>query len=156
MKSWLYGLTAREHSQLIAILEYLDIEVESPDFALELPSFIVVGSDIEQLRLDDNIPIIYLNTSTYLSGKGEAFFCPLPWRQKDLQPILKRINKSPQLPRLHALDRNLHVRQLESWLIRQALLSSNGVVSRAAASLQIQRTTLIEKMRRYRIDKSEF
>jgi DNA-binding NtrC family response regulator len=29
-------------------------------------------------------------------------------------------------------------------------------VSKAAQNLQIQRTTLIEKMRRYNIDKSEF
>lgn len=60
------------------------------------------------------------------------------------------------MPQPSGVNLNLHIRHLESLLIRRALLSAQGVVSKAAQSLQIQRTTLIEKMRRYNIDKSEF
>jgi len=156
MKSWLCGLTAQEHTQVVAILEYLEIEIENPDFSVDIPSFIVVGSDIDQMHLDYNVPIIYLTKSLCLFGSGDTWHCPLPWNQSVLRPIFKKISKTRKLPRLYALDLNLHVRHLESLLIRQALLSSKGVVSQAAISLQIQRTTLIEKMRRYKIDKSEF
>ena len=156
MNSWVCGLTAQEYAHVTAILGYLDINVESPEVSVDIPSFIVVGSDIDQMQLDYSVPIIALTNSLELFGSGDAWYCPTPWTQKKLQPIIKKISKTRKLPRLYELDLNLHVRHLESLLIRQALLSSKGVVSKAAVSLQIQRTTLIEKMRRYKIDKSEF
>lgn len=156
MKSWLCGLTPQERVEVVTVLNYLDISVEDPNLSTDIPSFIVVGSDIDQMHLDFDVPIIYLAQSLCLFGSADAWHCPLPWRQTDLQPIFKKLSKTRKLPRLYELDLNLHVRHLESLLIRQALLSSKGVVSKAALSLQIQRTTLIEKMRRYKIDKSEF
>ncbi|TBR43183.1 hypothetical protein CBF23_005720 [Marinomonas agarivorans] len=156
MKCWYCGLNATEHAHVSAILGYLDIEIESPDFSTDIPSFIVVGSDIDQLQLDYSVPVIVLTESVKLFGSEAVWHCPTPWNQKTLLPIIKKISKTRKLPRLYELDLNLHVRHLESLLIRQALLSSKGVVSKAAMSLQIQRTTLIEKMRRYKIDKSEF
>lgn len=156
MKSWVCGLTKDEYSHVSAILSYLDIEIENPDFSIDEPSFLVVGSEIDQLHLDYSLPIITLTDSLQLFGSSNVWYCEIPWSQKKLQPIIKKIARARKLPRLHELDLNLHVRHLESLLIRQALLSSKGVVSKAAVSLQIQRTTLIEKMRRYKIDKSEF
>ena len=38
-------------------------------------------------------------------------------------------------------------------LIEQALDDCNGVVAHAAKKLQIRRTTLVEKMRKYRIQR---
>lgn len=156
MNSWLCGLTEDEHSQVVTILNYLDVDIDNPDFSTDIPSFIVIGSDIDQVQMDYNVPVITLTESIYLFGANNVWHCPLPWTQGMLQPVLKKISKTRKLPRLYALDLNLQVRHLESLLIRQALLSSKGVVSKAALSLQIQRTTLIEKMRRYNIDKSEF
>lgn len=156
MKCWFCGLTATEHAHASAILEYLDIEIETPDFSTDIPSFIVVGGEVDQLQLDYSVPVIVLADNIELFGANNIWYCPMPWKQKNLLPVIKKISKTRKLPRLYELDLNLHVRHLESLLIRQALLSSNGVVSKAAVSLQIQRTTLIEKMRRYKIDKSEF
>jgi sigma-54 specific flagellar transcriptional regulator A len=40
-------------------------------------------------------------------------------------------------------------------LIQQALDDANGVVARAAEKLSIRRTTLVEKMRKYNINRKE-
>jgi sigma-54 specific flagellar transcriptional regulator A len=44
------------------------------------------------------------------------------------------------------------VNRLETSLIEQALDLNNGVVARAAKSLGLQRTTLVEKMRKYGLE----
>ena len=43
-----------------------------------------------------------------------------------------------------------HVAQIEQNLIRQALEQSQGVVACAARLLRLRRTTLVEKIRKYR------
>ena len=48
-----------------------------------------------------------------------------------------------------------YLNNLEVSLIEQALSDSNGVVARAADRLQIRRTTLVEKMRKYGIERSD-
>ncbi len=57
-----------------------------------------------------------------------------------------------QLPS-DGIDLKKHLTDIEISLIEQALSKSNNVVSRAAAILNIRRTTLIEKMRKYDIEK---
>lgn len=51
-------------------------------------------------------------------------------------------------------DLKEHLFQIEISLINQALLDARWVVSRAAKILGLQRTTLIEKMRKYKLSKS--
>jgi sigma-54 specific flagellar transcriptional regulator A len=46
-----------------------------------------------------------------------------------------------------------HLLQLEQSLIKQALEECNGVVAKAARKLQLNRTTLVEKMRKFGLDK---
>jgi sigma-54 specific flagellar transcriptional regulator A len=43
---------------------------------------------------------------------------------------------------------------LEQNLIKQALTECHGVVAQAARKLQLNRTTLVEKMRKYGLDKT--
>jgi sigma-54 specific flagellar transcriptional regulator A len=50
------------------------------------------------------------------------------------------------------LDLKDHLAQLELTLIREALQRSNGTVAEAARLLRMQRTTLVEKLRKYRVD----
>ena len=156
MNCWLYGLSFEEQLQVESILNYLGIAIDDPEDTVRLPVFIIVGTQAGSVNYQLEVPIISLNQAFKVYTSGLYWYSPLPWRQEAFQKILKQIDASRKLPRRHALDLNLHVRHLESLLIRQALVSSRGVVSKAAASLQIQRTTLIEKMRRYKIDKSEF
>lgn len=51
------------------------------------------------------------------------------------------------------IDLKEYLANLEKSLIAQALDDSNGVVARAATRLQIRRTTLVEKMRKYRLQR---
>ena len=47
------------------------------------------------------------------------------------------------------LDLKAHLEKIERSLIEQSLVVNDGVVARAAESLSIRRTTLVEKMRKY-------
>ena len=58
------------------------------------------------------------------------------------------------LPR-EGIDLKEHLKRTEMSLIRQALTEANGVVARAAKLLQMRRTTLVEKMRKYDIAREE-
>jgi len=50
---------------------------------------------------------------------------------------------------LNGLDLKEYLANLERELIEQALKDCGGVVARAADRLNIRRTTLVEKMRKY-------
>lgn len=60
----------------------------------------------------------------------------------------------PRLPR-DGIDLKQHLTEIEVSLIEQALDDCNGVVAHAAKKLQIRRTTLVEKMRKYQIQRPE-
>ncbi len=51
------------------------------------------------------------------------------------------------------IDLKEYLENTETNLIRQALKVSNGVVARAAKLLKMRRTTLVEKMRKYEIER---
>ena len=51
------------------------------------------------------------------------------------------------------LDLKQHLANLEYLLIKQSLEESLGVVAHAAKKLKMQRTTLVEKMRKYGIQR---
>ncbi|MDH5395869.1 MAG: helix-turn-helix domain-containing protein, partial [Gammaproteobacteria bacterium] len=52
------------------------------------------------------------------------------------------------------IDLKAHLLNLESSLIQQALDDANGVVAHAAQRLNMRRTTLVEKMRKYDLQRS--
>ena len=54
---------------------------------------------------------------------------------------------------LSGLDLKEYLANLEKGLIAQALSDSGGVVARAANRLQLHRTTLVEKIRKYKLAK---
>jgi len=62
---------------------------------------------------------------------------------------------SPALLPVNGLDLREYLQDLECSLIQQALDDANGVVARAAEKLSIRRTTLVEKMRKYNINRKE-
>ena len=61
-------------------------------------------------------------------------------------------SESDLLP-LSGIDIKEYLSNLEKGLIEKALLDSGGVVARAADRLQLGRTTLVEKMRKYNLQK---
>lgn len=76
---------------------------------------------------------------------------PLP----DVAPVLQEANGSAgqALLPLNGLDLKEYLANLERDLIEQALNDCSGVVARAADRLNIRRTTLVEKMRKYDIQR---
>lgn len=156
MKAWLCGLDEEEYVNVSCILTFIGIEHSTSLTAFQLPDFVVLGISVQSFELDEMIPVISLNHSIDIVSGYNVWLAPLPWRSQLLSSILKDIKQLHTFPQASGVNLNLHVRHLEALLIRQALVSTQGVVSKAAQNLQIQRTTLIEKMRRYNIDKSEF
>jgi sigma-54 dependent transcriptional regulator, flagellar regulatory protein len=60
-----------------------------------------------------------------------------------------RVGSPQALLPLNGLDLKEYLANLEKNLIEQALNDSGGIVARAADRLNIRRTTLVEKMRKY-------
>ena len=63
-------------------------------------------------------------------------------------------NDLPMLP-VNGIDLKDYLSRLERSLIRQALEDTGDVVARAAGRLHIRRTTLVEKMRKYGIERGQ-
>jgi len=59
------------------------------------------------------------------------------------------VEKSNDVLPEEGIDLKAHLLSLESNLIKQALSEANGVVAHAAKRLNMRRTTLVEKMRKY-------
>ena len=73
--------------------------------------------------------------------------------QNLLKPLYMQF-ESDLMP-LSGIDLKEYLSNLEKSLIEKALLDSGGVVARAADRLQLGRTTLVEKMRKYNLQKSQ-
>ena len=70
------------------------------------------------------------------------------------QPMQYALDSEPRLPR-GGLDLKEHLSNLEVGYIKQALDDANGVVAQAAKRLGMRRTTLVEKLRKYGLQRSD-
>ena len=70
------------------------------------------------------------------------------------EPLNVSVDSMPRLPR-EGLDLKEHLANLERHFIMQALDEAGGVVAHAAQRLRLRRTTLVEKMRKYGLQRSE-
>jgi sigma-54 specific flagellar transcriptional regulator A len=70
------------------------------------------------------------------------------------QPVCYMDDVEPRLPR-NGLDLKEHLSNLEVGFIKQALDDANGVVAQAAKRLGMRRTTLVEKLRKYGLQRSD-
>ena len=73
-------------------------------------------------------------------------------KPKAVEAKVSPIEESDSLPE-DGLDLKEHLANLEYLLIKQALDESEGVVAHAATKLKMRRTTLVEKMRKYGIQR---
>ncbi len=71
-----------------------------------------------------------------------------------VQPMQYQMDAEPRLPR-GGLDLKEHLSSLEVGFIKQALDDANGVVAQAAKRLGMRRTTLVEKLRKYGLHRSD-
>ncbi|MCB1801007.1 MAG: sigma-54-dependent Fis family transcriptional regulator [Gammaproteobacteria bacterium] len=80
---------------------------------------------------------------------------------EDALPVVSTHGDQPNtvssMPRLPAegLDLKAHLANMEQSLIRQALEEANGVVAHAAKKLKMRRTTLVEKLRKYGLQRGQ-
>jgi sigma-54 specific flagellar transcriptional regulator A len=74
--------------------------------------------------------------------------------QRPLSPETYPMASAPRLPR-EGLDLKEHISTLECSLIKQALDEAGGVVAHAAKRLKMRRTTLVEKLRKYGLQRNE-
>ncbi|WP_127555181.1 sigma-54 dependent transcriptional regulator [Saccharospirillum alexandrii] len=79
---------------------------------------------------------------------------PLPALPESESFSISHSEQAALLP-VNGLDLKEYLTELERNLIQQALDDAQGVVARAAEKLHIRRTTLVEKMRKYKINKRE-
>lgn len=80
----------------------------------------------------------------------EAFIAPVVTGQANTGYV--NMNDNPLLPE-QGIDLREYITNLEMSLIQQALNDCGGVVARAADKLCIRRTTLVEKMRKYELQR---
>lgn len=69
-------------------------------------------------------------------------------QQRVVSHIVNQVTSQDILPK-DGIDLKAHLLSLESNLIKQALDEANGVVAHTAQKLNMRRTTLVEKMRKY-------
>ncbi len=79
----------------------------------------------------------------------EPALCGLPPHLGDGEPNPEALARLP----LNGLDLKEYLGRVERRLIEQALDDTGSVVARAADRLHVRRTTLVEKMRKYGIDR---
>lgn len=122
--------------------------IEVAKDALEfLENYAWPGNIRELENLIDRLMIVSNGKKITLENLPEHFLKPCIIGEAKLNIISQPIFSQPN----QHFDLKGHLAQLELDLINQALQESGGVVARAAKRLGLRRTTLVEKMRKYRI-----
>ena len=126
--------------------------------AILYPHSIVGASNLpKKFRKDAMSSEIDANLISTISARVDALL------DKGVAPLFKRSKKlgatalqsEGELLPLSGIDLKEYLSNLEKGLIEKALLDSGGVVARAADRLQLGRTTLVEKMRKYNLQKPQ-
>jgi sigma-54 specific flagellar transcriptional regulator A len=113
------------------------------------------GNIAELTDLIERLCVVYPGGRVDISNLPPAYTSKSPLRDRDRGEIeaSRAAGKQPEdfaLPN-GAVSLKNYLETIEIALIRRALHQSNGVIAHAARKLKIRRTTLAEKMKRYRI-----
>jgi sigma-54 specific flagellar transcriptional regulator A len=98
------------------------------------------------------------NTASPLSSIGldaSADASMVSLQKRSAQRGAAALDSGSGLLPLNGIDLKEYLSNLEKDLIEKALSDSSGVVARAADRLQLGRTTLVEKMRKYNLQKPQ-
>jgi sigma-54 specific flagellar transcriptional regulator A len=96
-----------------------------------------------------DLPEKYRGVHTVEEVSGAALIAMMEAEPEAAQPMRFGGDGDPSVLPQGGLDLKDHLAGIEIGLIRQALDSANGVVAHAAKLLRVQRTTLVEKLRKY-------
>jgi len=112
------------------------------------------GNVRELANLLERLAILYPNTvieTKNLPEKFQSNDCIKTNLISDDESLVPTVQPNmSQLPS-SGIDMKKYLTNIEISLIEQALVSTNHVVARAATMLNVRRTTLVEKMRKYEI-----
>ena len=134
----------------------------TPGAVMALTQYRWPGNVRELANLIERLAILYPYGVVDVKDLPEKFrtgMNSLPRQAMDL-PEVQASGDEPEtvvtVPRLPSggLDLKVHLSNLEMTLIRQALDESEGVVAHAAKRLKMRRTTLVEKLRKYGLQRN--
>jgi sigma-54 specific flagellar transcriptional regulator A len=125
------------------------------------------GNVRELANLIERLAILYPYGVVDVADLPEKFRAGIPvaavvdTEEDDVLPLVSTHGDQPNtvssMPRLPAegIDLKVHLANMEQSLIRQALEEANGVVAHAAKKLKMRRTTLVEKLRKYGLQRGQ-
>ena len=125
------------------------------------------GNVRELANLIERLAILFPYGVVDIADLPEKFRAGIPVTQVEVAgddevlPVVSTHGDQPNtvssMPRLPAegIDLKLHLANMEQSLIRQALEEANGVVAHAAKKLKMRRTTLVEKLRKYGLQRGQ-
>jgi sigma-54 specific flagellar transcriptional regulator A len=113
------------------------------------------GNIRELANLMERLCVLYPGQPVDIPNLPSRYTVNAPLRETDREIVEKRVAVGPQpqdfeLP-TKGVPFKTYIENIEISLIKRALAETNGVVAHAAERLQIRRTTLAEKMKRYGI-----
>ena len=127
----------------------------TPDAVEKLCEYSWPGNVRELANLLERLAILYpqgvvavKELPKKIRGQSDLIFTDNPSESQIISPDIR-----PQLPQ-NGINLKEHLKNTEVSLIQQALNETNGVVASAAKLLKMRRTTLVEKMRKYDITRS--
>lgn len=129
---------AREHSIKIAL---------SPEVISYFESYAWPGNVRELYNVIERLLILYPNKLIKLEDLPRSILRPT----HNSHQLLTNTVTETLLKEGGQFDLKQHLAQLELKLITEALQNCRGVVARAAKTLGLRRTTLVEKMKKYGI-----
>ena len=113
------------------------------------------GNIRELANLMERLCVLYPGQPVDIANLPSRYTANAPLREADREIVARRSAAGPQpqdfdLP-TEGIPLKTYIENIEIALIRRALVDTDGVVAHAAERLQIRRTTLAEKMKRYGI-----
>jgi sigma-54 specific flagellar transcriptional regulator A len=130
----------------------------SPAAIQSLSKYNWPGNVRELANLIERLSILFPNGTVNVSDLPEKYQSKEVLENSDLAELEEdRIENDGVMPRLPrgGIDLKEHLTNLEYSMIKQALDESNWVVAHAAKRLQLGRTTLVEKMRKYNMQRQD-
>jgi sigma-54 specific flagellar transcriptional regulator A len=113
------------------------------------------GNIRELANLVERLCVLYPDGTVDIPQLPARYTASAPLRESDRQEVAAARASGPQPQDLELPEEGLplkdYLEQIEVALIRRALHEAGGVIAHAAEKLQVRRTTLAEKMKRYGI-----
>ena len=111
------------------------------------------GNIRELSNLLERLCVLHPGTAVDIPQLPTRYTAAAPLRESDRQEVAAARAAGPRPQDIELPDAGLplkeYLEQIEVALIRRALHEANGVIAHAAQKLQVRRTTLAEKMKRY-------